>query len=91
MARRANPFWDRIHDKMKYEIHHNNDEERPDYTDRYEDVPLLPRGMRNNSIPHNLYLQIEEHHRMFWYKIDLEEYFEEDIPVMESRELDLTK
>ena len=25
------------------------------------------------------------------YKIDFEEYFAEDIPVMESRELDLTK
>jgi hypothetical protein len=36
-------------------------------------------------------LQIDEVHRIFWYKIDLEQYFEEDIPVMESRELDLTK
>jgi hypothetical protein len=28
---------------------------------------------------------------LFWYKIDLEEYFAEYIPVLESRELDLTE
>lgn len=86
-----NPIWDSIHDKMRYELHHNDDEERPDYTERYEDVPLLPRGTRNNSIPHDLYLQIREDHRIFWYKIDLEQYFAEDIPLLVSRELDLTK
>jgi hypothetical protein len=41
----TNPLWDRIHDKMRYELHHNDNEERPDYADRYEDVPLLPREL----------------------------------------------
>lgn len=86
-----NPMWDRIHENIRYELHHNDDEERPDYTDRYEDVPLLPRGTRNNSIPHDLYLQIDEAHRIFWYKINLDEYFAEDVPMLASRELDLTK
>jgi len=36
-------------------------------------------------------LELPAHHRLFWYKIDLEQYFAEDIPVLESRELDLTK
>ena len=82
---------DRIHDKIKYELNYNDDEEREYYTDRYGDVSTLPRDSRNNYIPHNLNMQISAHHRMFWYKIDLEEYFAEDIPVLESKELDLTK
>ena len=82
---------DRIHDKIKYELNYNDDEEREYYTDRYDDVPTLPRDSRNNYIPHNLHMQISAHHRMFWYKIDLEEYFAEDIPMLESRELDLTR
>ena len=73
-----NPMWDKIHDNIRYEIHHNNDEERPEYADKYEGVPLLPRGTRNNSIPHDLYLQIDEAHRMFWHKIDLDSYFEQE-------------
>lgn len=86
-----NPLWEKIHSNIRYELHNNDDEERPDYTDRYQDVALLPRGTRNNSIPHDLYLQIDEAHRMFWYKIDLDEYFAEDVPMLVSRELDLTK
>ena len=87
-----NPLWDSIHDKMRYDVHHNSDEEpRLNYADRYADVPMLPRGSRNNSIPHDLYLQIDEAHRTFWYKIDLQEYFTEDVPELESRELDLTE
>ena len=87
---RPNPLWDNIHEKMRYELHHNNDEERQSYDDRYDDVPLLPKGMRNNSIAQSLYFQIEPQHRMIWYKIDLEEYFAEDVPMLSSRELDLT-
>ena len=86
-----NPLWDNIHSNIRYELHNNDDEARQDYTDRYQDVPLLPRGSRNNSIPHDLYLQIDEAHRTFWYKIDLQEYFTEDVPELESRELDLTE
>ena len=42
---------------MRYEVHHNSDEEpRVNYDDRYADVPMLPRGMRNNSISQELYL-----------------------------------
>ena len=72
---RPNPLWDRIHDQMKHELHHNDDEVRPDYADKYADVPFLPRGMRNNSIPQSLYFQIEPEHRMIWHKIDLDAYF----------------
>ena len=88
---RPNPLWDRIHDQMKYELHHNDDEEKGSYEDKYADVPFLPRGTRNNSIPQSLYFQIEPHHRMIWHKIDLDAYFEEEIPMLVSRELDLTK
>ena len=49
---------DRIHDKIKDELHHNDDEQREYYTDRYDDVSMLPRGSRNNSISHKLNLQI---------------------------------
>jgi hypothetical protein len=36
-------------------------------------------------------LEIDQRHRMSWYKINLEKYFAEDIPELESRELDLTE
>ena len=38
---RPNPLWDNIHEKMRYELHHNNDEERQSYDDRYDDVPFF--------------------------------------------------
>ena len=88
---RPNPLWTRIHSQMKEELHYNDDENRGSYEDKYADVPFLPRGMRNNAIPQSLYFQIEPKHRMIWYKIDLDAYFEEEIPMLVSRELDLTK
>ena len=30
---RPNPLWDRIHDQMKHELHHNDDEESSSYAD----------------------------------------------------------
>ena len=51
--------------------------------------PLDNLNTRNNSIPQSLYFQIEPHHRMIWHKIDLDAYFEEEIPMLSSRELDL--
>jgi hypothetical protein len=48
---RPNPLWTRIHEKIQHELHHNDDEESGSYEDKYADVPFLPRGTRNNSIP----------------------------------------
>ena len=102
---RPNPLWTRIHDQMKHELHYNNDEESGTYEDKYADVPFLPKGMRNNSIPQSLYFQIEPHHRIIWHKIDLDQYFEQEEGVKDvdtisrtaidvrllSYDLDLTK
>ena len=102
---RPNPLWTRIHDQMRHELHHNDDEESKSYEDKYADVPFLPRGMRNNAISQSLYFQIEPEHRIIWHKIDLDEYFEKEEGVKDidtisrtaidvrllSYDLDLTK
>ena len=88
---RPNPLWDRIYDQIRHELHHNDDEDTVSYEDKYADVPFLPSGCRNNAIAQSLYFRIEPHHRMIWYKIDLDAYFAKDIPMLFSRELDLTK
>ena len=41
---------------MKYELHHNDDEQREYYTDRYDDVSMLPIGIQETIPTHIIYI-----------------------------------
>jgi hypothetical protein len=72
-----NPLWHRIHDKIQYEVHHNDDE-TGSCEDKYADITFIPIGTRNNVISQSIHFQIEPHHRMIWHKMDLNACFEEE-------------
>ncbi len=46
---------------------------------RYDDIPFLPRGHFNSSIPIELLSKLPIHLQKCWNRIDLEEYFKESI------------
>jgi len=84
-----NTFHKRVMESVKSEMF---DESEPVIVDhRYDNVPFLPRGQFNSSIPTKLLNQLPLYLQRCWERIDLNEYFAEPPKETESPDNPLSR
>ena len=70
-------FMKRVRDSEIYNLSHK-DEQKGEPDEYWYQIPFLPRGVTNPSIDQELLLQLPQHLRKIWYRLDLEKLFAED-------------